>query len=396
MPNPYVFPSFNFYPKRLNEESQRIYQKYKDADIATPKQIMRKLPDLLDKIRKLKNDQEIIINFANKLKPIDINILSSEYPYESEDEVTVKKIILILNVKYTRVVGKRFWSHFQHIPDDQEVQNMLGYCFNNESDDFLALKQKVRQVYTNIFNHEKVILNIAIAVGAIKQPLLETFADWRIDQESRLAEKLWSYILFRYMRESWFITTQGADLIEEKLEYMPLSFYKQVMEQYLSANNFDDYNDQIMKQLISRLRDPREDKTQWHDMKETTISSVISWLHKHELFEFLDYDRFDYWKKYLRYISKLEVIESPPVAAMYFDEFVVLEFGEIGNAVYFYETAGFDKHIAPKLISKVYESTLKDPDAHFFIRKLSHTKGTWHSRFDRYMTNYLNGNFNIR
>lgn len=174
---------------------------------------------------------------------------------------------------------------------------------------------------------------------------------------------------------------------------MSLGDYKLIINRYLDAFDFNDFQDDILRQVIDRLLDPRKNPSRWKGISELAVQNVKKWLYKIELFEFLDYDRFEYWKKYLRRMTDLKVVQEPPVAAMYFGDFVVLEFAEIGNAAYFYETEGFKKHLAPKLISYVSETSLKDRNAHFYIHKLSHIYQTWHSHFDNYMSHYLQGHY---
>ncbi|CQR46609.1 hypothetical protein BN1058_00878 [Paraliobacillus sp. PM-2] len=388
-----VYPTFHFYPKELHQEAERISKKYKNADKVSEQLTAIKLPKLLEQIRALPNNDSVIKKFAEKLKPIDINILATEYPYEQVNKNTIRKIVLILMERYNKIVGRRFWLHFQQLPFDEEISKVLNHCFFVESNNFLGLRGYIRQAYKTIFNSNSILSNLASEIGKERKPLEESFKEWKVAKDSRLAAELWRNILLVFIQEKWFVDTQGSTIIENKLENMPLKDYKQIINQYLAAFDFNAFHDDLLNQVISRLLDPRKNLSRWEGLSQLAVQNVRKWLFKNELFEFLDYERFGYWKKYLRKMTDLKVIEEPPVAAMYFDDFVVLEFGKIGNAAYFYETEGFKKHLAPKLKPHVSVSSLKNIYASFYIHKLSHTHNSWHSRFDDYMSHYLQGHY---
>lgn len=384
------FPSFYYYPIELQKESQHIQIKYKDADQVPGNLTRIKLPKLLQQIRNLSEDTNDIIEFAKKLNKIEINILASEYPYEVEDNSTIRKIILILMERYNRIVGNRFWQHFQVQPFDKQITSLLKHAFQVENKDYLALKTTIRENYNSIFSLDNIVHQMGIYIGREKKVFLESFSEWRIVKDSKLSEELWFRMVERFITEQWFIDAQGVRLIEDTLENMSIGKYKGIINNYLNAFEFQSFHQELLEQVIQRLNDPRENLSRWEGISENAIAKVEKWLFKAELFEFLDYERFDYWEKYIRLVTDLKVIEDPPMAAMYFNDFVVLEFGHTGNAAYFYETKGFSKYLASKLTSNVLVSKLKDRNADFYINKLNHA-GNWDSRFDKYMENYLKG-----
>ncbi|WP_428912058.1 EH signature domain-containing protein [Niallia sp. Krafla_26] len=393
MSNRYVFPNFHFFPKELNEEVKSLAKKYKQADKISENLTRVKLPKLLAEIRALADDRDEIIRFAKKLKKLDINILATEYPYEKENKSTTRKIIIILQERYYRIVGRRFWIHFLLNPYDPYIINILNFAFTNENENFLGLQPSIRDKYQKLFSQSSsLIVNMAIEIANEKRKIYESFADWKIKLESRLAFELWLTILELFINEEWFINIQGTNLIEEKLENLPFETYKKIINNYLTHFDFTEYHSNLLRQVINRMGDPRDNLHRWNGISDETINKVKTWLFKQELFNFLDYDRFNYWEQYLRKVNDINMITDPPVAAMYFNNFVVLEFANIGNAAYFYEVDGFKKHIEPRLKTFIPESYLKDRHADYFINKLNHA-GHWHSRFDDYMIHYFNGHF---
>jgi len=388
--------SFEFSPTQLYEEMKLLEKEFKNTDEIPESKIQVKLPRLLLMIRKLNNDESEIIQFAHTLKPIDINILASEYPYEQENKATVQKILLILTTRYNGVVGRHFWNHLQIMPHDLNVISLLKVAFKTESMAFLNLKGHIRLNYGRCFEREKVLINIAIMIGEEKRNLHDSFSDWKITENSPLALLMWRYIIVKHLKDKWFLERNESSLIVNHLERLGLDSYKKVISTYLNHYNFKQYNSNFLRQVIQRLGDPRTHPTTWRSFSSHANKQVIKWLYKRDLFEFLELERFDYWKKYLDHVTDLEVIKQPPVAALYFDDFVALEFAEFGNAAYFYKSQEFLKYLSPKLRHNILESELKQKDAPFFIHKLNHSKDhLWHRRFDHYMTQFLNGNFNI-
>lgn len=392
----YIFPTFNFKPVKLEMEVQRLHSKYKHSDQLSDRIIHKKLPDILARIRELENEKNEIIRFANKLKQIDINILSSVYPYENEDETTISKIILILIERYKSFTGRRFWKYYHHFPFDIKIVQMLEYVFQHENENFLALKPLVRKNYNEIFNtadSNNVLTQLAKKIGMKKKPIEESFSEWKINKESKLSNELWLRILETYIQEKWFVGLHGADIIAEKLKNIKLDRYKKIIVKYLGANNYKDFNHLLFSQLIDRLKDPRKNKNRWDGIPVEIIDKVEMRLMQDRLSSFFkeDSERFHYWQRYIEFMHDIKLVEEPLIAAMYFRNFVVVEFANKGNAAYFYERDGFS-NLAYKLKSGIQESQLKNPDAAYFINKLNHS-GHWPSRYDDYMLNYLNGNF---
>ena len=294
--------------------------------------------------------------------------------------------------RYNRIVGRRFWIHFQLNPHDPYIINILNFAFINENENYLGLNPSIRDKYQKIFSQSKIILNMAIEIANEKRKVNESFAEWKIKKESSLAYELWITILELFIKEEWFINIQGTNVIEEKLENLPFEGYKKIINNYLIHFDFMEYHSDLLRQVIVRLGDPRISLHRWNGISKETIEKVNKWQYKQELYKFLDYDRFNYWEQYLRKVKDIKMIKDPPVAAMYFDNFVVMEFANIGNAAYFYEVEGFKRHIEPRLKTFIPESYLKDRDADYFINKLNHA-GHWHSRFNDYMVQYFNGHF---
>lgn len=391
---------FQYQPLKLRKIANEIQEKYKEEDQISLTLTKKKLPNLLAQIRRLNNDESTIIAYANTLKQIDINVLSSEYPFEKEDIETIEKIITIVLKRYNRLVGRRFWQHYQHLPFDSKIINVLKFCFKNDSQDFLALKPYIREKYNCLFvqpKPKKIIESMAIEIGNQKQKVHDTFKEWKVEQNSLLSYEIWYFILVHFINKLWFIKKQGIEFIRQKLESLTLDTYKEIIDKYLTGFNHADYHDELFTQVIRRLNDPRTNISRWNNISEQSIEKVKKRLIRDELYDFFEYDseRFNYWKRYLDHVQDVDYIVEPPIAAMYFKEFVVVEFANVGNAAYFYERNGFAENLANKLKYNVPESLLKDQNAPYYIQKLNHA-GHWPQRYDEYMHYYLQGYFHYK
>lgn len=105
-------------------------------------------------------------------------------------------------------------------------------------------------------------------------------------------------------------------------------------------------------------------------------------------------------------MQDVELVQDPMIAFIHFDNFVVVEYGQMG-AAYFYHREGFEKIIRPISTSPTFrnsrsrsnkESMLKVPESsragvQLFIEKLGHHGRSWDDKFDSYMRQYLNGRF---
>lgn len=396
MSNLRIFPTFHFRPMKLKSTVEQLRVKYQHEGQVSEMLTSIKLPSLLKRIRRLNNSYEELVDFSRHLSRIDLNILATEFPYNKEDQETIKKIIFILKERYERVIGRRFWHHYQYDFLDDTILDMVQFSFEKENANFLGLSSTMREDYNQIFatsEPTRVINQMTLTLGNEKKYIKDSLSEWKIEEDSLLAQELTLRIIEQFIDKKWFVKTQGTSFLMEKLEHLDEKRYKVIMNNYLTSFTYETFDENLLTQLINRLGDPRKNENKWINISENAVQKVKMYLMNLELFDFFDADseRFNYWKKYLRYIDNVDLLDKPPVAAMYFGEFVAVEFANKGNAAYFYKQSEFKKQLAHKLIANMSESQLKDPSANFFIHKIDH-RGRWQARVDEYMINYLKGN----
>ncbi|WP_175615433.1 EH signature domain-containing protein [Piscibacillus halophilus] len=384
--------SFHFKPTQLTEVAQKLQKKYRETGHLPEHVVRRDLPMLLKEIQSLSNHEEVLKEFADHLKNIHLKILSSEYPYNHDDEALLDKIRFMLEYRYNSYIGKRFWNHFQQRPDDQFVQSILSKAFETENSSFLGLLNRIRVQYNDIFNGSHIIEEIALGIGNENDKVNDSFKDWKITTESGLSNKIWHFLIQNFINDSSFIERQDKGTLLKVLNHYPTQDYKQAMDLYLNSFELDDLHDFIMSLVLQRLGNPTESTLKWYRMTEESINKAKQWVYQQQLKEFLDNERFQYWKKYLHLTHDVKTINEPPISAMYFGDFVVVEFANKGNAAYFYKTEGFERTLSRNLKTGTKVEYLKNQYADFYINKLNHSGG-WNYRFDTYMNQYLRGQY---
>lgn len=227
--------------------------------------------------------------------------------------------------------------------------------------------------------------------------ITEQFKIWKIEENSTLSQEIWLTILHNFLDKKDFLNRQDPKVIEDKLESLNITIYKQLIDIYLSSIFYKDFHNELFEQAIKRLHDPRVNLSRWEGMSKTSIENVKKRFISDELSDFFksDQERFAFWENYFDYIHDVRYVKDPPIAAMNFGDFVVVEFEHVGNAAYFYMQEGFSQNLSYKLKNNVSVSQLKNTSASYFIHKLNHS-GRWPERFDKYIHYYLKGEFHYK
>ncbi|WP_342564834.1 hypothetical protein NST84_06690 [Paenibacillus sp. FSL R7-0345] len=404
------FYDFSFKPRLLVEERDKLEKKFKNREAAIIKHRGKLiLPRLLEVIRS--TDFDHLTELAQNLKKMEVLMLIyNDYPFPEESPETLAKINRILTARYSAVVGKTAWNIFQHQVDSSAVQDLLSLIYEVDSFGFLMLDEKLQAYMESAINHNNGLaegLVYAVLMAGIK--LDNAFHSLRIEKESNLESLLMDDVLKKALSSDEFIKREGTTFIVRVLNNYSMDEYKQLMRIYFENRDYTQFHTTIVQQAVERLRDPRERLTDWQFLNEGSIRQVQRWLIQRKLQIIFEKDqdnkRLNYWKRFIDYMSDVELIQDPMIAFIYFEEFVIVEYGNIG-AAYFYHREGFDRFIHPMSRSKAFinsrsqqnrEGMFKVPYSYeqgipLFIRKLDH-RGGWQSRFDDSMREYLNGEF---
>ncbi|WP_046215914.1 hypothetical protein [Paenibacillus wulumuqiensis] len=401
------FRHFAFTPKLIVEERKKVEQKFQKLDQEILKQRGKyMLPRLLEIIRS--TPIEKIQEFALQLKRIEIKLLiSEEYPFPQENPETIRKINWILTNRYTSTVGRAAWSLFQHNHNNEYLQELLKQTYHIDQFSFLVLNETLQHQLKEAMNYPSGLVKGLVHLFVKSDHGIEMICSrLKIKKDAQLQSELIYNILKDGLVDDQMIQRNEAEYITSLLERYPMNEYKQLIKNYFESREYKQFHTSILNQAIVRLRDPRERKVDWEFLSDKAMEQVMRWLLQSKLQQFFNQDtnseRFDYWKRFIDYMYDVELIDDPMIAFIYFDNFVVVEYGDLG-AAYFYYREGFEQYVLPKLYSDEFrrtrskarkESMFKITDqtrggVQLYINKLSHM-GAWQYKFDRFMSQYLN------
>ncbi|MGE6204649.1 hypothetical protein [Guptibacillus hwajinpoensis] len=406
------YRSLQFTPEKLVETSNKIKIKYAHMEERQLELLDKtKLPDLLSEIKSLKNQKQIILDYAEKLKSINIRLLAHSYPFHNKEEnETIKKISIILEVRYQKSVGSLMWAHFQLFPTDPVIVKLLRVAFSIEGENFLLLGERERSNIEKAIKEKKIIEELFNEIYSLNDSFDNVLIKHKILRGSRLEKLLWYFAMKEKIHDKRFRLREGIVSIVEKIEGLPSEKYLTVIEKYLLNVAIDDFEELILEQSIERIGDPREDGVGWDKIHIECSNKVKRWLVTKELKNFFGedtkYKRFEYWKKHTEKVKDVYFIDEPMLAIIDFEKFVVVEFAETGNAAYFYQAKDFYHSIYYK--AKHWKGSLsqltkllKNRKAEFFINNLVHSPTNpnpsgWHPKFDFYMRAYMNGRYDSK
>ncbi|MCM3691480.1 hypothetical protein M3189_09150 [Neobacillus niacini] len=408
MQNSKLFYHFAFKPIKLTEERKKLEKQFKDIDkdIALTRSATQ-LPKLLERIRVTAFDK--LIELAATMTKMDIRLLIYEYPYPKEKAETRRKINKILSTRYTSLVGRTAWELFQHDISDVFLQELIRDSFKRESDSFIGIKEEFIPFFDKAMKNSSGIIDGFIPFLVKRKTKSELlFKECKIKKDSILEHSMLKKMFLGGLQEDFIINRDGEEFVSKSLEKFSKDEYKLILKVYLEARGFEEFHPSILHDATKfRLGDPREQEEEWDFLSEKALIQVKRWVIQKNLIEIFasdsDNNRFNYWKRFIKYMDDVELIKNPKVAFIYFKDFVVVEFGNIG-AAYFYHKNGFERFIAPVKNSRQFrisrsnsakEDMLKErvPEKNgtpLFINKLDHRGQIWKRRFDEQMQKYLN------
>lgn len=405
------FYLFSFKPQLLMDERIRVERKYKNKAVDIIKRRGKMLlPKLLELIRS--TPIEKIEELAQSLKKMEVLLLIyDDYPFPNENQETVLKINRILTSRYSIEVGKTAWTIFQHQFEEVLLQDLLRGVYHVDRFGFLLLDDRLQERMEHAVCHKGgMVQGLTSMVLSMDMKTKDIFDKLKVEEESKLEATLMKNVLEQGLATDELINRDGTEFIVRLLDKYPMDEYKLLIRIYLEARKFNQFHANLIQQAVDRLRDPRERITDWEFLSDEAVEEVKRWLIQKKLQIIFkddqDNKRLNYWKRFIDYMQDVELIQDPMIAFIYFDKFVVVEYGQMG-AAYFYHREGFDQIIHPISTSYSFknsrsrtnkEAMLKVPERTrkgipLYIDKLGHHGRNWADKFDYYMRYYLDGVF---
>jgi len=396
--------SFSFQPSKLIAVKDDIIKKFPTkADIFKLKQRKAAEVDLEKLLSKVKETKLSNIDFlADELKKYEIIALINNY--EKIPKELLEKVNKIILYKSDRQLVGMLWNTFLEEQNNKDLISLMSSLLSK-----LESYNDKEQILKIIFDEKSPHISFIAYYNNSNHGLFKLFDILDMVIENSFTQVV-AKMIFSNCEKKTFDIESNENLLKV-FSGLKLNGLYSVVENYLLTLENNEFEESIMYKIKDRLGDPREDfSTAWVEVSNNAREKASSWLNYKRLKEFFDsiktdqeeaQKRFDYWEKHYNDMKKVEFIEDKLQLFMIFNNFVVIEFGELGNAAYFYEKNYFDQNLAKYMLnSNIVRNDFlkKTSDANNenkkYIEKINHIggdRGYWQRNADDMVKKFKKG-----
>jgi hypothetical protein len=377
----------DYIPKYLIEAEKSIRKRHAEMKIINIQDENVRINKILKEIDGLPlND---IKKFAYSIKVRDVFLLVSHFAWNLQVK-NARKIFLVIKQRYRKHFLKIFWQAFQQNYNNDYFNRYLYEILLNEKDySILSIKAEQFENIKRWFQDDNILDNCTISFKENNYDLNKFSKLYNIDFSSELMISIYFEVLVNKNQEL-FMKQNTSDIIS-MLKYFTKEKYCEFTDNYLTKLSLNDFNSSVMNNIINNIGTPNDinKKIFWDRISDSSIKKFNKWLIKNTLENFFDdEERFLYWNKYLDVIEEVYHVKNKQQLFMIFKEFVAIEFGQKGNATYFYQKNYFYQY----LFKYTTESDSR-PNT-FFKNKVNAIVhgihiGMWQQKFD-YIVRRLN------
>lgn len=371
-----------------------------------------RLSSLLKQIRHLPDEQHSLEAFADQLSGYQVRLLAYHYPYENESKQTMQKITHLVSRRYQREIGRMLWAIYQNYTSHTGLIHLVKLIWKTEKGSFLGIDTEARRLLNQAYQTEVPLEMLADHLTEAEQPAKQILKRWKIKESTECARKLLYLMLRNSIQQDKIFKREGEKTIVKYLARFSYTEYRYCIKRYLQAREYATFHHSIIRQAVEILGDPRTDERKWRFLPDETVLEVKRYLLRDFFTQDPNNERILFWENHLKSMLNVIVItnfhNNPEALIMYFPNFVTVEFAGHGNAAFFYHREGFEKVIYPKIrmkqrkLKKERLSLLKDDRKEPIVRRkkyrlcinrLEHRGENWQELFTKYMTHYLQGDW---
>lgn len=340
--------TFSFQPTKLIAVKKKIQKTFPTkADIYNIKSEKAKAVDLDELLKKIRDfNRDKIIYLADSLKESEITALA--YNYSEIPAELYQKVNKIILHRKNEIFIKILWHNFADDYQNEDLKQLLGNILAS----FAKLNEK-KNILAVIFNNALPLLNMQKYIKDKKISLFKFLNQVDLIFENRISKKL-AAELFSKGSKDVFMRENEEDLIKIFTEFKSGDF-KKAAENYLIVFKQEEYFEELMYKIKDQMGDPREDySTAWKQIDNKAKEKAVGWFNLQVLKDFRDNidvddkeaeERFNYWVKYKNEAKPMLFIKKYKQLFLVFDKFAVIEFGNKGNAAYFYGIKFFNENL---------------------------------------------------
>ena len=396
--------SFSFQPSKLIAVKDDIIKKFPTkADIFKLKKRKAAEVNLEKLLAKIKETKLSNINFlADELRKHEIIALVNNY--EEIPNELLEKVNKIILYKYDRQLVDMLWNIYLEKHNNKDLISLMSSLLSKLES--YNDKEKILKI---IFDNKSPHISFIAYYNNSNHGLFELFEILDMVIENSFTQVVAKMIFSNCEKKSFDI--ESNENLLKVFSGLKLNELYSVVENYLLTLENDEFEESIMYKIKDRLGDPREDfSTAWNEVSEKAKDNAAAWFNLKRLREFFDsiktdqreaQQRFDYWETQCDEMVKVEFVEDKLQLFMIFKNFVVIEFGDLGNAAYFYEKNYFDQNLAKYMLNSntVSNTILKKTSAardrnKKYIEKLDHRmgeRGYWQRNADDMVKKFKKG-----
>lgn len=334
------------------DEFEKFYEKFK---IHSEKSNYEKLKEMFIK----KEVDELI----NRIKEKHYKTILKIYKKEPQLKAKVFNFIKIKKEKFKEIVDGEFQNSFL---TDKDLLVLIDEIYR----DLRRIYSENPVIYLRKLISSKKDLNYIIKKLNIKNVKLKTFIEvlvnsFRNPEDLNVINRLIDFI--ENYKQLYTYKSLIIDIFEKHVENVE-DFNLNFLSAILSFNSQYDKSKLFEVELISKILTEIGVST-------NIVLKVKRYLFKKQLKEFFESsnERFEFWRGYLDKMIdvKIQKYYQTEAIIMYFSNYDIVEFKDVGNALYIYKKGVVDRLIDLKNIEICYD-------------KLNH-QGNWQRRFRNYL-----------
>ena len=301
---------------------------------------------------RLKKDIELlpiqeIKNYAFTLKRLEVNVLV-EFFDEIYDLASGRKAFQIIKYRIRRENILSLWRMFQDLFEDTKFTNYFSEILNNkDASSSIGIGQNDLNTIKAWIESGKTMTSATYDYRKIKYHRKTFIKKYNINQNQKLMKAIDKEI-YRIADKDFFVTKGAYRITQETSEFTDKDFGF-FSNNYLGKLKVKEFQDPVLKLMEKKLGDIHSLNSSfiWETISEPNRIKYKKWLISHTLDIFFeDQDRLIFWKKYIDSISDVYHVKKFQQLFMDFGYFVAIEFGQVGNAVYFYPKKYFKQNFS--------------------------------------------------
>ncbi|ADQ06819.1 hypothetical protein Calhy_1096 [Caldicellulosiruptor hydrothermalis 108] len=345
-------PTLDFYPFKLSIARRNMEATIEKVlgEIENPaifefdKNFSSEVNNLIEALSKITSDYDLL-EFSYKIKLRHVRLLLS-YLSSNYDKIEHTARINIIKLTWLNPkisLFKQLWSTFQTLYSEPAIMYALKFYFKKfdhlnkligiSEREFFFIKQWIDSG-AEINKFVEFIIKENISLVSIK----ERFSIK--DDKPLFIELCWN-VAITAKSTHFFSDTNNIKYICDMLEKTnSIEKLAQFYNHYLTVLDIEHCDRQILEILVDRFGEPNKPKVNlfWNLLDENVKQKLLMWLNEQKLLLFFsdDNERFSFWKRFIKYMEYVYPDRQNYRVFMYFKNIVVIEFGNVGNAIYAY------------------------------------------------------------